>query len=465
MNKTIENLSAAIREIAAQEAEKHTDIVIGEIAEKNSDGTYDVFIVPDFVTPVTNIPNSSIYDFNIGEGCYIRKYNNQLQSSAIVDKIGPSEPRFGKGGEGLSSVSGNIDVGKTSELQNDGSDGVHPFIDTSALLQTNPAYEPSTAEDKIFSAKAVSAGFTFLIEQVSDFAGTTVQVGINQNFSDSQKEKGRTNIGAASQESVDELSNTVNNCVQVVGQTFTSVQQEQARTNIGAASQADLDNDIGGVLANIADCVQTVSQTFTTVQKEQARTNIGALSSADLSVWSQRTAGEEDLNALADAGSQKAYISRYGTTTTNTPTTYGNIISFRSSAGDLAQLALAVTTNKIYYRQSGSFSQYGTWQEVLLGLLEKGDNFSLSLSNGLRLQVMTDTSGVSVAAGQVANKPYTFPIAYSTIGQVVGITTNESGITTSIASDNSTASKNIYFRNNTTSDITIRRVNILVIGY
>ena len=458
MNKTIENLSSAIREIAAQEAEKHTDIVIGEIAEKNSDGTYDVFIVPDFVTPVTNIPNSSIYDFNIGEGCYIRKYNNQLQSSAIVDKIGPSEPRFGKGGEGLSSVSGNIDVGKTSELQNDGSDGVHPFIDTSALLQTNPVYEPSTAEDKIFSAKAVSAGFTFLIEQVSDFAGTTVQVGINQNFSDSQKEKGRTNIGAASQESVDELSNTVNNCVQVNAQTFTEDQKTQARTNIGAASQTSLDNDI-------ANCVQIKAQSLTNEQKTQARTNIGALSSADLSVWSQRTMGEEDLNTLADAGSQKAYISRYGTATTNKPTTYGNIISFRSSAGDLTQLALAVTTNKIFYRQAGTFSQYGTWQEVLVGLLEKGDNFSLSLSNGFRLQVITDTSGVSVAAGQVVKKPYTFPIAYSSVGQVVGITTNESGITTSINSGNSAVSKDIYFRNNTTSDITINRVNILVIGY
>lgn len=184
-----------------------------------------------------------------------------------------------------------------------------------------------------------------------------------------------------------------------------------------------------------------------------------------LKIWSQRTEGEEDLNALADAGYQKAYISRYGTDTTNKPTTYGNIISFRSSAGDLTQLALAVTTNKIFYRQAGTFSQYGTWQEVLVGLLEKGDNFSLSLSNGFRLQVITDTSGVSVAAGQVTNKKYTYPIAYSSVGQVVGITTNESGITTSINSDNSAVSKDIYFRNNTTNNITIRRVNIFIIGY
>ena len=235
MNKTIENLSAAIREIAAQEAEKHTDIVIGEIAEKNSDGTYDVFIVPDFVTPVTNIPNSSIYDFNIGEGCYVRKYNNQLQSSAIVDKIGFSQPRFGTGGEGSSPVSGSLVVGKTSELQNDGSDGVHPFIDTSALLQSNPMFYPSTSEDKIFSAKAVSSGFTVLTEQVAEFAGMVVRVNEKQDFTDSQKRRARTNIGAASQGDIEGINSAIGNCVQVVEQTFTEEQKTQARTNINAA--------------------------------------------------------------------------------------------------------------------------------------------------------------------------------------------------------------------------------------
>lgn len=409
MNKTIENLSSAIREIAAQEAEKHSDIVIGEIAEKNSDGTYDVFIVPDFVTPVTNIPNSSIYDFNVGEGCYIRKYNNQLQSSAIVDKIGPSEPRFGKGGEGgLIPVSGSIDVGKTSELQNDGSDGIHPFIDTSALLQTNPAYDPSTAEDKIFSAKAVSAGFTFLIEQVSDFAETTVQVNKNQDFNDSQKEKGRTNIGAASQESVDGLSNTVNNCVQVVEQTFTSVQQEQARTNIGAASQAD--------------CVQTVSQTFTEEQKTQARTNIGAITSSDVKKVNQRMSVEADLNTLANFG-EAAYFSRYDTSTANTPVsnTYGNILSMRNSAGELTQLAMEALSSKIYYRSTGSWGTYGTWREADT-IVQKDTNY-IVYASGLKIQWGNYSGYVEGASGQeYRTTDITFPLAFSNTNYTVVVT-------------------------------------------
>ena len=324
MNKTIENLSAAIREIAAQEAEKHTDIVIGEIAEKNSDGTYDVFIVPDFVTPVTNIPNSSIYDFNIGEGCYVRKYNNQLQSSAIVDKIGFSQPRFGTGGEGSSPVSGSLVAGKTSELQNDGSDGIHPFIDTSALLQTSPIFYPTTSEDKIFSTKAVSGAFTYLTEQVAEALDTKVAVNEKQDFTDSQKRRARTNIGAASQE------------------------------------------DIEGINSNIANCVQVNAQTFTEDQKTQARTNIGALSSADLNVWSQRITNEEDLNTLANVENGKAYISRYDTNTANTPVanTYGNVISFRNSSGQLTQIAMEVQSGKVYYRASATSADFGTWKEV-----------------------------------------------------------------------------------------------------
>ena len=579
MNKTIENLSSVIREIAAQEAEKHTDIVIGEIAEKNSDGTYDVFIVPDFVTPVTNIPNSSIYDFNIGEGCYVRKYNNQLQSSAIVDKIGFSQPRFGTGGEGSSSVSGSLVVGKTSELQNDGSDGVHPFIDTSALLQTNPAYEPSTAEDKIFSAKAVSAGFTFLIEQVGEFANMVVRVNGKQDFTDSQKATARTNIGAASQESVDELSNTVNNCVQVTSQTFTEEQKTQARTNIGAASQtemstaadnintlnttvdaleqvaltanqkalvvneynkqlnlfknkkllttyagvtltpiglssykitgtntesapwgfndladvSDLDPNktytlkltvvsgtgecgiqgsttvkqvsaIGASLSNIqiiipgsqafSDYVVTMmlvegstaadyipyygdiihqaeidnsvvkyssSQSLTDEQKAQARTNIGALSSADLSVWSQRTSSEEDLNVLANVANGNAYISRYAPSTANTPeaNNYGNVISFRNSGAGLTQLAMGTQGTqfgKIYFRASETSADFGTWKEVDT-IAQKGENY-IVYTSGLKIQWGTRNFPTEVPPGAAISQTIELSIAMTTTNYI-----------------------------------------------
>lgn len=59
------------------------------------------------------------------------------------------------------------------------------------------------------------------------------------------------------------------NTVQVNSQTFTEEQKTQARTNIGAASQTSLDN-------NIANCVQIKAQSLTDNQKTQARTNINA---------------------------------------------------------------------------------------------------------------------------------------------------------------------------------------------
>ena len=458
MNKTIENLSSAIREIAAQEAEKHTDIVIGEIAEKNSDGTYDVFIVPDFVTPVTNIPNSSIYDFNIGEGCYIRKYNNQLQSSAIVDKIGPSEPRFGKGGEGLSSVSGSIDVGKTSELKNDGSDGVHPFIDTSALLQTNPVYEPSTAEDKIFSAKAVSAGFTFLIEQVSEFADMAVLVTKNQDFTDSQKEIARTNIGAASQGDIEGINNNIANCVQVNAQTFTEEQKTQARTNIGAASQTSLDNDI-------ANCVQIKAQSLTNEQKTQARKNIGALSSADLSVWSQRMAVEEDLNVLANVANSKAYISRFSPNTANTPVAniYGNVISLRNVGGEFTQLAMEVQSGKVYYRASATAAGFGTWKQVDT-IAQKGDNY-IVYTSGLKIQWGEANIPSQIETGTVITPTIKLPIAMTTgTYKIMGICTNSNA---NFGYDNRQASSfTLGIRNLGSSAITTSGVySWVVIGY
>lgn len=213
------------------------------------------------------------------------------------------------------------------------------------------------------------------------------------------------------------------------------------------------------------------AQSFSNAQKAQARTNIGAITTTDLSKWLQTDISDiTDLNALADKEKGSVIAATYGSNQTeNKPSTWGSIISFRASDGNFFQLAAEVTPNNVsdrwWVRQANNFGKYGTWRELAVGKLDKGDNFSYSLTNGFRLQVITDTSIVSVAAGQVTSKNYTYPIAYSSVSQVVGITTNQSGITTSIAGDNSTASKNIYFRNNTTIDITINRVNILVIGY
>ena len=144
--------------------------------------------------------------------------------------------------------------------------------------------------------------------------------------------------------------------IKCISQDLTEEQKAIARNNIGAS----------GGSGDLKNAVQVIPQNFTEDQKTQARTNIGALSRADLSVWSQRTDTEEDLNILANVENGKAYISRYDTSTANTPVTntQGNVISFRNSSGQLTQIAMEVQSGKIYYRASATSADFGIWKEI-----------------------------------------------------------------------------------------------------
>lgn len=242
-----------------------------------------------------------------------------------------------------------------------------------------------------------------------------VTVNRAQSFSEEQKAQARTNIGAASQTSLD---NDIANCVQIKPQSLTEGQKAQARTNIGAEGSADSQYT-----------VKVVEQTFTENQKTQARTNIGALSSADLSVWSQRTESEADLNILADAGSQKAYISRYIPSTANTPVanTYGNIISFRASNGGFFQLAAGIAPNNVidrwWVRQANDFNQYGTWRQVDT-IAQKGNNY-IAYTSGLKIQWGEANIPSQIATGTVITPTISLPIAMTTgTYKILAICTN-----------------------------------------
>ena len=163
-----------------------------------------------------------------------------------------------------------------------------------------------------------------------------------------------------------------------------------------------------------ANTVQVNSQTFTEEQKAQARTNIGALSSVDLTMWSQRTTNEEDLNTLANVENGKAYISRYATSTANTPeaNTQGNVISFRNSEGELTQLAMEVQSGKIYYRASTTSADFGTWKEVDT-TVGKGSDY-IAFSNGLKIQWGEANVPSEITAGTVITPTIRLPIAMAT---------------------------------------------------
>ena len=165
---------------------------------------------------------------------------------------------------------------------------------------------------------------------------------------------------------------------------------------------------------DLADTVQVNSQTFTEDQKTQARTNIGALSSTDLNVWLQRTTNEEDLNTLANVENGKAYISRYATSTANTPeaNTQGNVISFRNSEGELTQIAMEVQSGKVYYRASATSADFGTWKEIDM-TVGKGSDY-IAFSNGLKIQWGEANVPSEITAGTVITPTIRLPIAMAT---------------------------------------------------
>ena len=165
---------------------------------------------------------------------------------------------------------------------------------------------------------------------------------------------------------------------------------------------------------DLADTVQVNAQTFTEDQKTQVRTNIGALSSADLNVWLQRTTNEGDLNTLANVENGKAYVSRYATSTANTPeaNTQGNVISFRNSEGELTQLAMEVQSGKVYYRASATSADFGTWKEINT-TVGKGSDY-IAFSNGLKIQWGEANVPSEIAAGTVITPTIRLPIAMTT---------------------------------------------------
>ena len=307
-----------------------------------------------------------------------------------------------------------------------------------------------------------------------------VTVNRAQSFSEEQKTQARKNIGAASQTSLD---NDIANCVQIKAQSLTNEQKAQARTNIDVYSKNEIDDSVvkyssaqsltdtqkAQARTNIgaegsADSqytVKVVEQTFTDAQKSQARKNIGALSSADLSVWSQRTEGEEDLNTLADAGSQKAYISRYSPSTANAPGGFGSVISFRNSASELTQLAMKVRPYAtLFYRGSDI---YGAWKEVDM-IAQQGDNY-IVYTSGLKIQWGEANIPSQIAVGTVITPTISLPIAMTTeTYKIMGICTNSN---VNFGYDNRQASSFVLgIRNLGSAAVTTSSVySWVVIGY
>lgn len=176
---------------------------------------------------------------------------------------------------------------------------------------------------------------------------------------------------------------------------FSNLKGEKGDPGVGATIVQTTGTSTDDVMSQKAvtdifsNSVHTTEQTLTNEQKTQARTNIGALSSADLTMWSQRLYEERDLNALANIGDGKAYISVISPITENTPKSniYGNVISFRSGSGGITQIVMETHSGKMYYRASATSEGFGTWKEVVLTQsINLANTGYVAFSNGLKIQ-------------------------------------------------------------------------------
>lgn len=234
-----------------------------------------------------------------------------------------------------------------------------------------------------------------------------VAVNRAQSLSNAQKAQARTNIDVYSKNEIDDSVVKYSS-----GQSLTDTQKAQARTNIGAVGSADSQYT-----------VKVIEQSFTEEQKTQARTNIGALSSADLSVWSQRTNTEEDLNILANAKRGQAYISRFSPDTANAPDGSGSVTSFRNTLGETAQFAVNVPYGNIFYRVANSGVELGSWQQVDT-IAQKGNNY-IAYTSGLKIQWGEANIPSRIEVGTVITPTISLPIAMTTeTYKILGICTN-----------------------------------------
>ena len=85
--KAADDMVDIIKEIVQQEIKKLDTTVLCEIASQVDDSHYDVYVVPDRNTKITNVENMTKYDLQPGDYCYVYKVQNNFRHSFICYKL------------------------------------------------------------------------------------------------------------------------------------------------------------------------------------------------------------------------------------------------------------------------------------------------------------------------------------------------------------------------------------------
>lgn len=86
--KAVENLVDVFRDIVRQEIDKIDTTVFCRVVRKRDSSHYDVYIVPDETSVISNVANMTKINLVAGDYCYVYKIKNSLANSYICYKPG-----------------------------------------------------------------------------------------------------------------------------------------------------------------------------------------------------------------------------------------------------------------------------------------------------------------------------------------------------------------------------------------
>ena len=83
-----QDLVALVREVVREELSSRDSTVLGQVVQKNTNGSYDLYIEPDHEIVIHDVmPLFRDVILNVGDFVYVYKFHNQLSNSIILTKL------------------------------------------------------------------------------------------------------------------------------------------------------------------------------------------------------------------------------------------------------------------------------------------------------------------------------------------------------------------------------------------
>ena len=87
-NKTALDLINLIKDLVTDELNKRDNTCVCQVVACNEDGTYNIFVVPDTRTVITNVKSMSLEVIKVGDYVYVYKIQNKLNNAIILARAG-----------------------------------------------------------------------------------------------------------------------------------------------------------------------------------------------------------------------------------------------------------------------------------------------------------------------------------------------------------------------------------------